>query len=289
MLNRRKGMLVAWGLVAGAGAAMLAPLSAIAPAQAQAAPADSGAAMGGEGKIIAQNLESLCQPAAMKAVASTLAIKVTVQRLPQAEMPGPFLLGGTKFTPAKNGLAAYCQVTGSFESKFGTMTAEEVRARFLAVLGPRGDAALQVYRDAAPDDPPTYWLTAMLTDRTFRMSALIEADLKADQHAAPVVMYRVDYQPNVAGRVLRSPHGTEMPSMFGNLRPEGFIGTDPGLARLSDQTMEQWINFASNGDPSIERLPWPRYTTATRQTMIIDTVHRVVPDPDKATRKYWDA
>ena len=172
----------------------------------------------------------------------------------------------------------------AFDPAFGKLTEEDVRKRFEALLGPRAEAALQVYRGLAPSDPPTYWLTSLLTDQTFRIPALIEADRKAAQHAAPVFMYRVDYQPRVADRMLRSPHGTEIPLMFGNLVPTGFIGTDPDLHPLAERTMQQWIHFARSGNPSVSGLTWPRYETARRLTMIIDAPGRVASDPDRMTR-----
>jgi para-nitrobenzyl esterase len=48
----------------------------------------------------------------------------------------------------------------------------------------------------------------------------------------------------------RSPHGTEVPLMFGNLTPQAFIGSDPALPALVAQTMQAWINFAHSGNPS---------------------------------------
>jgi feruloyl esterase len=82
------------------------------------------------GNIEVADLEAMCQPAAVQEVASQLGIKVTVQTLPRAEMPGPFLPGGTKFTPAKGRLPAYCQVTGSFVTNPKTGKT----ANFLATL-----------------------------------------------------------------------------------------------------------------------------------------------------------
>ena len=78
------------------------------PLQAQSAASANAA------NIAVTDLASVCQPAAMQAVASRLSIKVTVQELPRNELPGPFLPGGVRYTPAAGRLPAYCQVTGSF-------------------------------------------------------------------------------------------------------------------------------------------------------------------------------
>ena len=82
------------------------------------------------GRVNVANLADLCQPAAMQAVASGLAVRVTVQKLPADEMPGPFLAGGTRFTPATAFRPAYCQITGSFV----TNPATGKTANFLATF-----------------------------------------------------------------------------------------------------------------------------------------------------------
>ena len=40
-----------------------------------------------------------------------------------------------------------------------------------------------------------------------------------------------------------------------------------------------WINFARTADPSQQGLPWPRYDTTSRETMIFDVKSHVVADP----------
>jgi feruloyl esterase len=114
----------------GASLAGISSVSAQAPEPA-AIPAVPPQAVGAApGQIVAPNLADLCQPAAMQAVASRLTTKVTVQQLPQNEMPGPYLAGGTKFTPASATKPAYCQVTGSFV----TNPATGKTANFLATF-----------------------------------------------------------------------------------------------------------------------------------------------------------
>ncbi|WP_443478795.1 tannase/feruloyl esterase family alpha/beta hydrolase [Novosphingobium aerophilum] len=80
--------------------------------------------------VAAPSMAELCQPAAIQAIAAKLDIKVTIGKLPSEEQPGPFLEGGTRFTPARGDLPAYCQVTGSFV----TNPATGKTANFLATL-----------------------------------------------------------------------------------------------------------------------------------------------------------
>ena len=115
------------------------------------------------GKISVDTLEGLCQPAAMQAVASGLPVKVTVETLPQAEMPGPYLPGGAKFTPAGKGLPAYCQVTGSYVTNPKTGKTSNFLATFPAAwnqkylqLGCGGHCGTFAVSDAAS---PTITIT----------------------------------------------------------------------------------------------------------------------------------
>lgn len=64
--------------------------------------------------VSAANLAELCAPEALQEITDSLSTKVTVAKLPQAQIPGPYLPGGAKYTPAKGSMPAYCQVTGSY-------------------------------------------------------------------------------------------------------------------------------------------------------------------------------
>ena len=88
------------------------------------------AAAGPVGKTVVPDLAKLCQPAAVATLASRLSIKVTVRELPRAEIPGPYLPGGVKYTPATEKTPGYCQVTGSFVTNPRTGKT----ANFLATL-----------------------------------------------------------------------------------------------------------------------------------------------------------
>lgn len=170
------------------------------------------------------------------------------------------------------------------DPELGNMTAESAKGRFRQVLGERGDAAFEVYRQASPKDDPSYWVTSMMTDRLFRSQTLDQADAKARQNAAPVYLYRVDYEPRVVDRLFRSPHGTEVPLVMGTKVPPEFIGSGPEVDALSRTMMTAWLNFARSGDPSQEGLKWPRYRTDTRLNMIFDAPCAVVADPDAVAR-----
>ncbi|TCM20721.1 para-nitrobenzyl esterase [Novosphingobium sp. PhB165] len=170
------------------------------------------------------------------------------------------------------------------DPELGAMSEEHARERFAAVMGDRGAAAFAAYRAAYPHDDPSYLVSSMMTDRLFRSDSIVMAERKSAQNAAPVYLYRVDYEPRVAGRVLRSPHGTEVPLVFGTKVPVQFIGEGPEVDSLSDLMMTAWLDFAKNGNPAGSRLAWPRYDSRTRPNMIFDVSTRVVNDPDPVAR-----
>jgi para-nitrobenzyl esterase len=88
----------------------------------------------------------------------------------------------------------------------------------------------------------------------------------------------------VADRILHSPHGTEVPLVFGTKVPVQFVGSGPEVDALSQRLMRAWLNFAWSGNPSQEGLDWPRYDTERRLNMIFDAPCRVASDPDPIAR-----
>lgn len=172
---------------------------------------------------------------------------------------------------------------------FGKMTAADARTRFSAAGG-KADAAFELYSKLRPNDPPTYWVTALMTDQSFRTGSIREAERKAAQNAAPVYMYRLDWETPIMGGALRAPHGLDTPLVFDNssLAPN-LVGPGPEPARLGAEMSQAWINFAQTGDPSQRGLAWPRYEGGQRETMIFNVTSKAVSDPDPERRKFWQA
>jgi para-nitrobenzyl esterase len=176
----------------------------------------------------------------------------------------------------------------SADPNFHTMTAEQARAHLVAMLGERGNAAFELYQGLRPTDPPTYWVTAAMTDRMTRMDSIRLAERKLAQRRASVFMYRLDWQTPILNGVMRSPHGLDVPLVFDNVDQKlGVLGTGPEPRQLAQVMSQAWINFARSGDPSQRNLAWPAYDTASRQTMIFDVTSHVVSDPEGAARGFW--
>jgi para-nitrobenzyl esterase len=178
----------------------------------------------------------------------------------------------------------------AIEPDFGTMSVDQARKRFVRALGERGAAAFDFYRSLTPDDQPTYWVTDMMTDLMMRTETIEMAERKAEQDAAPIFMYRLDWRSPVLDGALRSPHCLDVPLVFENLEQTPQLlggGSEP---RMLAATMAQsWVNFARGGNPSHATLAWPRYEKDGRQTMIFDSESRIVSDPESVRRQYWSA
>ena len=59
----------------------------------------------------------------------------------------------------------------------------------------------------------------------------------------------------------------------------------PESEQLSKQLSEAWANFAREGDPGTEELPWPAYNLKRRTTMIFDAQGSgAVKDPHRYAR-----
>ena len=171
---------------------------------------------------------------------------------------------------------------------FGKMDAEQAHQRFAATLKGKADAAFDFYRGRRPADPPTYWVTSMMTDMGTWMNSIRLAERKRALGGPPVYMYRTDWRTPVFGGILRSPHGIDTAMAFDNTGAVPMsMGAGPGPMRPAAAMSQAWVNFAHTGEPSQRGLPWPAYTPAARETMIFNVESRVVGDPDGDVRRFW--
>jgi para-nitrobenzyl esterase len=176
----------------------------------------------------------------------------------------------------------------SADPNFRDMTAEQAHALIAAMAADRGDAAYKLYQSLRPADPPTYWVTAAMTDRMTRMDSIRLAERKAAQQSAPVFMYRLDWQTPILDGAMRSPHGLDVPLVFDNVdKKPGILGTGPEPKQIAAIMSQAWINFARTSNPSQRNLAWPGYDTASRQTMMFDVGSHTMSDPDGAARAFW--
>lgn len=176
------------------------------------------------------------------------------------------------------------------DPKFATLTEDDLRQRATALTSAdRVDQALAIYKQAAPDDPPSYRLVSLMTDQSMVSGSIKLAERKLAQ-PAPVYMYKVAWRsPGLDGR-LRAAHGVDLPLAFDNVGASpGLTGTGPGARAVAKQMSRAFAAFARKGTPATADLPvWPTYTVEQRQTMIFDVPPRVESDPGAPQRRFWN-
>jgi para-nitrobenzyl esterase len=171
------------------------------------------------------------------------------------------------------------------------MTQDGLEARAKQVFGDRADLVLSTYRRTRPQATPTELLIAIQTAVTFGNDTVTAADRKSVQ-PAPVYRYRYDYESNTPIKgtnwTLRAAHACDIAPVFYNYDIRDLSGIGPGLAEVSRAMSAFFANFARSGVPSAPGQPaWPRYDTAHRPVMLIDSTCKTAADPDGAERAMW--
>ncbi|WP_373291591.1 carboxylesterase/lipase family protein [Nocardia camponoti] len=146
---------------------------------------------------------------------------------------------------------------------------------------------------AYPDLTKTRGALAMSTDAAFRMPAAWVAEAHA-QHS-PTWMYRFDYAtPMLKAARVGAGHATELPYVFGNFGtlnhdPTFWLGGRKASVAVSGRMRRRWLAFAEHGVPAAldGSKHWPHYRPAARTTLLIDTIDRVVDNPDADLHTAW--
>jgi para-nitrobenzyl esterase len=153
-------------------------------------------------------------------------------------------------------------------------------------LGVDPDPVIAAFRETFPNTSPwdLYILIASNHPRAVYTQEM--GKRRVLQGGAPVWEYRVDWETPEEGGHLRSPHGVELPFVFGNVRTSGaLISKMPTAYALQKIMSSSWAAFARTGDPNNSTLPhWPAYALPSRPTMIFNDQCHVVEDPQHAAR-----
>lgn len=161
-----------------------------------------------------------------------------------------------------------------------------LRERAATRLGGDPTRAIEAFRKTHPDATPWDLWILLATEHPRGTYARELAKRKADQRAAPVFMYRYDWETPEGGGHMRSPHTIEIPFVFNNIKIAGpLISKMPEAYALADRTSAAWAAFARSGDPNTPQLPkWPAYSATARDTMLFNNECRLESDPDRGPR-----
>ncbi|MGZ4691171.1 MAG: carboxylesterase/lipase family protein [Acidimicrobiia bacterium] len=152
-------------------------------------------------------------------------------------------------------------------------------------FGDRTEEVVGRYTANRPDAPIGDVLTAISTDRVFRIPAIRLAEAQ-DTQGRPTYMYLFTWATPVMDGKLKSCHALELPFVWDAIDSPGLaMLTGKGAERqaIADGMHAAWISFARTGDPG-----WPRYDVERRATKRFDTTTEVLEDPMGDERALWD-
>jgi para-nitrobenzyl esterase len=138
---------------------------------------------------------------------------------------------------------------------------------------------IETYRKMHAESSIPELAVALITDLSF-WSAMREILERRGAANASTFVFEFAWRTPCFGSAW-SPHGAELPFVFGNLDyPTAWDGDDTADLRAEDdpegdrhrlcgEVIAAWVSFARSGDPSTVRLPWPAWTETTQPTMVL--------------------
>jgi para-nitrobenzyl esterase len=142
------------------------------------------------------------------------------------------------------------------------------------------------YKAVYPEMTPEHLRIRALTAEEYWVPSIrvVDAHLKGGGSAW---MYRLDFTENSGKLQGYAYHSLDVGLVWEHPH------TDPSNAlaeaALANQLHAAWVAFIRGAIPAAPGLPeWPRYSTATRPTMILDTRSRVEEQPQQAELQLWD-
>ena len=165
----------------------------------------------------------------------------------------------------------------------GELDGDAVNRELDRTFGERGGEVLDAYTALHPDFSHRDLLTAIATDRVFRIPAIRLAEAGVGRR--PTYMYLFTWETPVFDGKLKSCHALELPFMWDAIDKPGLsMLTGDGAERqaLADVMHAAWIAFARTGDPG-----WPAYDLDRRATQRFDTTVETLDDPEGGRRALW--
>ncbi|MGQ9427645.1 carboxylesterase/lipase family protein [Gilvimarinus sp. F26214L] len=169
------------------------------------------------------------------------------------------------------------------------MTWDQVKAGLEKRVGKDAEDLLRMYRHEDPKASPFIINARIDTDATFRRSAHVMSDRKAEQGGAPVWKYLWTVPSAAFGGRYGAVHGVDVAYSMYDIRFP-LAGPTAENKKLAEQLASAWVSLAATGDPNNKRTAkWPSYDTSKRSTLVFGENTSAVDDPRKEFRAYWAA
>jgi para-nitrobenzyl esterase len=171
---------------------------------------------------------------------------------------------------------------------FGVLDDDGLSAMAEAMFGDLGKPIVAGHRRLAPIASPTEIACDLVTRRTMWAGSIQWAERKSAGGAAPVYLYRMDYETPAIGGTIGACHGLDIPFAFNNYDRTPMAGDRPENEAMGVAMSEAFVRFAHDGDPNHAGLPsWPAYSENDRATMVFDVECTVVDDQDSDLRALY--
>ncbi len=155
---------------------------------------------------------------------------------------------------------------------------------------PPGEAApaIAAWKQRLPDWDNGKLYARLITDRSYGLDAMLQAEAKSALGAAPAYLYTIDHKTTVGAFEGVTPHGQDLPFIFGNLDAWPFISEVTAKEEQLRSVMTgAWAAFARDGVPAHPDMPqWLPYEPSLRATMLLGEGIRQRSDPFKFEREY---
>jgi len=186
--------------------------------------------------------------------------------------------------PLLTGLVA--DEASALNPSYGHATPASLKDYAERVFGADAARLLSLY--PAPDEATAGEASTRIRREFDQASAWVWAGQHSQAKHAPLYMYMFRHaEPGPEAARYRAFHSCEIPYVFGTLDRGGrpFVAADRELSRT---VMRYWVNFISTGDPNGAGLPaWPVLNPDAPQVLDIDTSSRAAPLLDERKRTFF--
>jgi len=187
------------------------------------------------------------------------------------------------------------------------LTEASLKERLQKEFGEHADEVYTAYHKSRPEASPTDLYIAISTARMIGFGSVTIAERKFAQHGAPVYSYIFTYEsqrivPGTQHKV-GAAHALEIAYKFDLIEPtekapagdpaqtatRTMMDTGPASVKTAENMSQMWSTFARTGKPGAKGQPeWPAYDTTRRATMMINAECKVVDDPFRLEREFWE-